>query len=236
MNNKILVIEDEEKILDVISSYLEKSGYSPICTARGEEGLSLAKTETPALIILDLMLPDISGEEVCRRIREFAPVPIIMLTAKVTEGDKLSGFESGADDYVTKPFSPRELMARVEAVLRRSMPAAEEETEFEQFCDGKIKMNTRLRQVAVKEQEIDLTPNEYLLLLALFADPGKVFSRNDLEKILSPGKQVPGGRIVDTYIKTIRKKIEENPAAPEYIKTVHGIGYKFSGSRDASHS
>jgi DNA-binding response OmpR family regulator len=233
VNKKILVIEDEEKISDVISSYLEKSGYTPVATTMGEEGLALAKAETPVLIILDLMLPDISGEEVCKRIREFASVPIIMLTAKVDEGDKLAGFESGADDYVTKPFSPRVLLARVEAVLRRVGAAPAEVPESKQFCDGKININTRLRQVLVENREIDLTPNEYLLLLSLLTEPGRIFSRNDLGEILSSGKQAPKGRIVDTYIKTIRKKIESNPAAPRYIRTVHGIGYKFTGTQDA---
>ncbi len=224
----ILVIDDEEKILEVICSYLEKAGYAVISALNGTDALKLFKKESPSLVILDLMLPDISGEDICRQIRTTSGVPVIMLTAKVDEEEKLTGFDAGADDYVTKPFSPRELMARVEAVLRRSKALLENEGEWKYVSNGEIMICDEEHRVIVRNTEIKLTPNEYNLLLTLADHPVRVFTREELVTLILGHDYEGYNRTIDTHIKTLRKKIEKTPEKPVYIITVHGIGYKFS--------
>jgi DNA-binding response OmpR family regulator len=226
------VVEDEEKILEVVSSYLEREGYSVLPAITGTEGLTAFERSTPDLVVLDLMLPDLPGEEVCRRIRRASRVPIIMLTAKVEEADKLRGFSLGADDYVVKPFSLRELVARIQALLRRSarepLPLVSPLT----FGEDELVMDFS-RQIVTREGEpVKLTPKEYRILLTLASHPGRVFARDELIRY-AIGEDFTGfDRTVDAHIKNLRKKLERDPNNPRYVLTVHGIGYRFSASLD----
>jgi DNA-binding response OmpR family regulator len=227
MMYNILVIEDEVKVSDVLKAYLENEGYKVYCTASGLEGIQLFDSIKFRLVILDLMLPDISGEEVCRRIREFSDVYIFMLTAKGTLNDKVEGLNMGADEYLVKPFSPRELTARVNALFRRL--GAEETSSFS-FDNGNLAIDGEKRSVRLGGQEVSLTPNEFDILLVLVKNKGKVLSREQLiEKVF--GIDFEGfDRTVDVHIKNLRKKIEEDSRNPKYILTVTRVGYKFGGS------
>lgn len=225
---KILVVDDEQKILDVVKAYLEKEGFHIVTAMDGETALNIFKTETIHLIILDLMIPKITGEEVCRKIRTFSNVPIIMLTAKVDEDEKIDGISMGADDYITKPFSVRELVVRIRALLRRSyndiIPAADVLT----FNNGDLEVDIKKMLVKKQGKPVNLTTNEFKVFTVLLTNPGQVFPREDLvEKAF--GIDYEGfDRTVDTYIKNIRQKIEDNDKYHKYITTVYGIGYKFS--------
>ena len=226
---KILVVDDEEKIIQVIQSYLEHEGFQVLPAINGTAALQLFDREAPDLVILDLMLPDISGEEICRTLRKKSRVPIIMLTAKVAENDLLQGLAIGADDYLTKPFSPRELVARVQALLRRSgeepMPLANSFS----FFSGDLTINSFQREVKKQGQPVNLTPNEYKMLMTLIKYPHKIFTRNELIAVVL-GEDFEGyDRTVDTHIKNLRHKIETDPKNPQYIITSHGIGYRFGG-------
>lgn len=226
---KILVVDDEVKIVEVVKSYLENSGYT-VCEAyNGREALTRYEKENPALVILDLMLPDISGEEICRALRKKSRVPIIMLTAKVEEEDVLTGLNIGADDYVTKPFSPRQLVARVEAVLRRAGDALVPLSSHLSFNNDELVIDTSKYEVKRNGRAVNLTPNELRLLLTLARYPDKTFTRDELI-YMALGEDFDGyDRTIDTYIKNIRQKIEPDPKNPKYILTVHGIGYRFGG-------
>lgn len=227
--NKILVVDDEAKIVEVVKSYLENSGYQVVEAYNGKEALEQFEQEKPALVILDLMLPDISGEEICKTLRKRSRVPIIMLTAKVEEEDILRGLNIGADDYVTKPFSPRQLVARVKAVLRRSEDALIPLSSLLSFNHGELVIDTLKYEVRRYEKPVNLTPNEYRLLLTLARYPDKTFTRDELIRI-GLGEDFDGyDRTIDTYIKNIRQKIEPDPKNPKYVLTVHGIGYRFGG-------
>ncbi|MBE3101100.1 MAG: response regulator transcription factor [Firmicutes bacterium] len=225
---KILVVDDELKVLEVVEAYLKNDGYETYIVATGTKALELFRTVNPDLIILDLMLPDMSGEEICRIIRSESRVPIIMLTAKSHEDDRISGISMGADDYLVKPFSPRELVVRVRAILRR-LSTTEPLTNLISFDKDHLQIDTIKHQVSRDGIILSLTPSEYKLLLLLASNPGRVFSRNELiERIL--GFDYNGyDRTIDTHIKNLRQKIENNMKSPEYIKTVFGIGYKFGG-------
>lgn len=229
VSKKILIVDDETKIVEVVKSYLENSGYS-VCEAyNGREALDKFEKENPALIILDLMLPDISGEEICRALRKKSRVPIIMLTAKVEEEDVLEGLNIGADDYVTKPFSPRQLVARVEAVLRRTSDALVPLSNLISFNNNELVIDTLKYEVKRYGDVINLTPNEYKLLLTMIKYPDKTFTREELISI-GLGEDFNGyDRTIDTHIKNIRQKIESDPKNPKYILTIHGIGYRFGG-------
>jgi DNA-binding response OmpR family regulator len=226
---KILIVDDEIKIVEVVKSYLENSGYS-VCEANnGKEALDKFEKENPALVILDLMLPDITGEEICKALRKKSRVPIIMLTAKVEEEDVLRGLNIGADDYVIKPFSPRQLAARVEAVLRRAGDALVPLSSLISFNNGELVIDTLKYEVKRYGKVINLTPNEYKLLLTMVKYPDKVFTREELISI-ALGEDFNGyERTIDTHIKNIRQKIESDPKNPKYILTIHGIGYRFGG-------
>lgn len=228
---KILVIDDEEKILDVIKAYLEKEGYTVLTETNGANALNTFKTVNPDLVILDLMLPGMSGEEICRKIRALSKVPILMLTAKVSEDDKVYGFTIGADDYLTKPFSPRELTMRVKAILRRTKNDLPLNDIF-MFNDGDLVIDTRSYEVKKKGRIVNLTPNEYKLLTVMAQNPNKVFTRSELiEKAF--GYDFDGfDRTIDAHIKNLRQKIEDDPKNPTYIKTVYGAGYKFGEEND----
>lgn len=226
MNKKILVVDDEIKILEVVKSYLEREGFSVITETNGNNVLDTFKKEKPDLVILDLMLPGISGEELCKRLRQFSNVPILMLTAKVQESDKINGFSIGADDYLTKPFSPRELVMRVKAILRRTtddVPLAE----VMSFNNDDLVVDLRAHTVRKKGVVVNLTPNEFKILKILIRNPNRVFTREELiEKVM--GFDYEGyDRTIDAHIKNLRQKIEDDTKNPVYIKTVYGVGYKF---------
>lgn len=224
----ILIIEDEESVSEVLKAYLEKEGYKVSSTTRGLEGIELFKTIDFKLVILDLMLPDISGEEVCKIIREKSNVHIFMLTAKGALNDRVEGLNIGADEYLIKPFSPRELTARVNALFRR-LSMQEEKKEELLFNDGRLSVDYDKRVVRVNGEETPFTPNEFDILYTLIINKGKVLSREQLiDKIF--GMDFDGyDRTVDVHIKNIRKKIEEDTRNPKYVVTVIKVGYKFGG-------
>lgn len=226
---KILVVDDEPKIVEVVKSYLENRGFAVVAAYSGLEALAKFETENPSLVILDLMLPDITGEEICQALRKKSRVPIIMLTAKVEEEDILRGLNIGADDYVTKPFSPRQLVARVEAVLRRAGDALVPLASILSFNQGELVIDTLKYEVKRNGEIINLTPNEYKLLLTLVRYPDKTFTREELIT-MAFGDDFNGyDRTIDAHIKNLRQKIEKDPKKPEYILTVYGVGYRFGG-------
>jgi DNA-binding response OmpR family regulator len=229
---KVLVVDDEPKIREVVSSYLDKAGFEPLAAGTGAEALEIFEKSAPALVILDLMLPDLPGEDVCRRLRSRSRVPIIMLTAKAAEDDSVRGLSLGADDYVTKPFSPRELMARVEAVLRRSTGEMAILAERLSFCGGDLSIDPRTNVVRKGGVPITLTPRELRLLTLLAGNPGRVFSREELIERALGGDFAGSDRTVDVHVKNLRHKIETDPGDPRYVRTVHGMGYRFCTEAD----
>jgi two-component system OmpR family response regulator len=227
---KILVIEDEENVLEVVKVYLEKDGYEVFVSTTGKKGLQLFSQHQPDILILDLMLPDITGEEICQQIRKQSNVPILMLTAKSAVEDRISGLSMGADDYLVKPFSPRELVVRVRTVLRRANPL-EPLSDILSFRNGDLKIDAVKHIIYKKEKEISLTPVEYKLFMLFVRNPTKVFSRDELiNKVLGPDFE-GYDRTIDAHIKNIRHKIEEDSKNPQYILTVFGMGYKFEGEK-----
>ena len=226
---RILVVDDEKRILDVVKAYLEKDGFEVVTALDGESALKIFKNEVIHLIILDLMLPKISGEEVCSKIRTTSDVPIIMLTAKVDEDDRIDGITIGADDYLTKPFSTRELVVRVRALIRRSYKESSPLADYLTFNNHDLEID--IKRVIVKKHglPVNLTTNEFKVLVALLTNPGQVFSRDQLVN-KAFGVDYDGfDRTVDSYIKNIRQKIEDIPKEPQYIITIYGLGYKFIG-------
>ncbi len=222
----ILIAEDEEKIAKVVCDYLEKAGYRTSCHLTGDKVISHVKNKPTDLVILDIMLPGRDGISLCREIRSFTNIPVIMMTAKVEEVDRLVGFELGADDYICKPFSPRELVARVRAVLKRSLP--ESAPAGKNLIHGCICVNESSRKVTVNEREIKLTPNEYGLLVAMVRNPGHVFSRNELLNLVQ-GYQYEGyDRTIDSHIKNLRKKMNRALPDTEFITSIYGVGYKLN--------
>jgi len=230
MNNKIkiLVVDDEQNILNVVKAYLEKEGFEVISAMDGEAALNIFNNETIHLIVLDLMLPKISGEKVCSIIRSTSTVPIIMLTAKAEEDDKIEGISMGADDYLTKPFSVRELVVRVRALIRRSYRDIFPLADILNFNNGDLEIDIKKMLVKKYGEAVNLTANEFKVLKILLTNPGQVFSREQLvDKAF--GTDYDGfDRTVDTYVKNIRQKIEDNPKEPKYITTIYGAGYKFA--------
>ncbi|GAA0775006.1 response regulator transcription factor [Clostridium subterminale] len=227
MQVDILIVEDEVKILEVLEAYLKKAGYSVITAINGSEAIYKYKQYNPRLIILDLMLPDITGEKICEIIRKESEVPIIMLTAKVEEESILECFSLGTDDYITKPFSPKQVVARVNAVLKRALNYKRDNVLS--FNKGNLVINLDTYEVRHGNNLIELTPSEFKILLALCESPKKVFTRGELlDRALGDDSDVYD-RIIDSHIKNLRSKIEDNSKNPKYILTVHGIGYKFGG-------
>ncbi len=221
---RVLVVDDDEKTVELVKLYLNRDGYRVLTAYDGTEALRLARESHPDLIVLDLMLPGIDGLKVCQTLRDESDVPIIMLTARTRDEDKLTGLGIGADDYVTKPFSPKELAARVRAVLRR-LPGERGPAEIKR---GKVSVNFAKHEASIDGKPLRLTPIEFKLLGNLIKEPGKVFSRADLiEKAL--GYDYKGyDRTIDVHILNLRRKLEPDPSHPRYIKTVYGAGYKFS--------
>ena len=222
-DKRVLVIDDDAKTVDLVKLYLDRDGYQVLTAYNGVEALRLAREGHPDLIVLDLMLPDIDGLEICRTLRREVDVPIIMLTARTTDQDKLTGLDLGADDYVTKPFSPKELAARVRAVLRR-LPG---DRGPEEIKAGKLSMNLATHEARFGGRPLSLTSLEFRLLGILAKEPGRVHSRTSLiEEAL--GYDFEGfDRTIDVHILNLRRKVEPDPSHPRYIQTVYGVGYKF---------
>ncbi|MGI6004909.1 MAG: response regulator transcription factor [Christensenellales bacterium] len=225
----ILVVDDEPKITQVVSSFLESRDYRVFAAEDGRRALEIFDAQNIALVVLDLMLPDISGEEVCRAIRKKSRVPIIMLTAKIQESDLLQGLEIGADDYMTKPFSLKELHARIEAVLRRAAGDLLPLTVKNSFGGGDLSVDFEKGIIRKKQKAVNLTPSELKILSALIKYPGKVFTRSELIEIALGGEFEGYDRAVDSHIKNLRQKIEDDPKSPVYVLTIHGVGYRFGG-------
>jgi DNA-binding response OmpR family regulator len=230
MSKTILVVDDEPEIVRFVRAYLEDAGYRVVIAGDGQEALFVARHEKPDLVILDLMMPGMDGWDFIRRYREERDTPIVVLTARVEESDQVLGLELGADDYVTKPFSPRALVARVRAVLRR---AQGEPTPAAVLRGGDVVLDRETRTVTLGGDPVDLTPTEFDLLEVLMAAPGRVFTRAKLlDRALGSEADV-FERTVDAHVKNLRRKVEPDPSNPRYVVTVRGAGYKFSGDVDA---
>jgi len=224
MAGHILIVEDEQKIAVLLQDYLEKAGYSAGILSRGDQVLAWIKRNPPDLMLLDIMLPGMDGIELCREARKYSALPIIMITAKVEEVDRLIGLEIGADDYICKPFSPREVVARVKAVLRRTHP----EPAGKQLTVGPLVLDESTYQAKIGGSELELTPSEFRLLQVFMSQPGRVFSRDEL-LVRAQGYDCEGyDRTIDSHIKNLRKKIAVHLPDQEVINTVYGVGYKLS--------
>jgi DNA-binding response OmpR family regulator len=227
----VLVVDDEVRIRDLVRRYLEHDGHQVLTAGTGADALDIAAHTKVDLIVLDLRLPDIGGEDVAAEIRRTSDVPILMLTAKVDERDRIHGLEVGADDYVTKPFSPRELVLRVGAILRRGR-APSADSSAESFGGGLLVIDETLRRVTIDGRLVELTPTEWGVLLALAAQPGRVCSRYELINRVR-GYEFDGyERTVDSHVKNLRRKIEPDPTQPTVVQTVTGVGYRLGLSRD----
>ncbi len=229
MTGPILIVEDDKKTASLVALYLEREGFEAIIAYDGEQALELARRHHPIFVILDLMLPLIDGWEVCRQLRQSSDVPILILSAREEEVDRVSGLTLGADDYVVKPFSPRELVARVKAILRRGrLPATKDKALLS--YEGLV-LDQGKRKVTLNDRLIILTPHEFNLLQTLMGFPGKVFTREELLSRLYPRHEaIVIDRVVDVHIGKLRQKIEKDPSDPRFILTVRGIGYKFADS------
>lgn len=235
MNNiNILIVEDEKGISKIIKSYLEKEGYNVFQAFDGKEGLNYFENEEIDLILLDLMIPEISGEELIKEIRNKSNVPVIMVTAKVNEEDIINGLKLGADDYMTKPFSPKELVQRIKTVLRRIEKYNIPRADIIKTTDGRLEMDLEYNRFFKDGKEISLTKNEFQIVKTLFSNPNKIFTREEIIEITFGFDYDAYDRAIDTHIKNIRQKIEDNPKKPSYIKTIYGMGYKSGGVDDVS--
>ncbi|MDR1221192.1 MAG: response regulator transcription factor [Treponema sp.] len=228
----VLVVDDEEKIRGLVQSYLEANGYTALCAKNGGEGMDLFEKNAVSLILLDLMLPDFSGEEFCRAIRETSNIPIIMVTAKVEETDIIRGLKMGADDYVTKPFSPRQLMARVDAALRRAGDAENSRRRSNRFLQRHdLIIDTEQRSVTRDGKAIALTRDEYNILALLMSRQAKIFTRDEILESIKGGDYEAFDRVIDAHIKKLRAKIGDDSKSPKYIATVYGVGYRIGGTQ-----
>jgi DNA-binding response OmpR family regulator len=232
MSSTVLVVEDEPKLRELVRAYLERDGLGVLSTGSGAEAITLAAHGEPDLIVLDLGLPDVPGEEVAREIRLASDVPILMLTAKAAEEDRIAGLELGADDYLTKPFSPRELVLRAQAILRRGRDSGPSPARLA-FGDGELLIDEDRRTVVVRGQPAELTPTEWGVLVVLARVPGRVYSRYELINIIR-GYEFSGyERTIDSHVKNLRRKIELDRGAPRIIETVLGGGYRLALRRAA---
>ncbi len=225
MTKTILVVDDEQRLVSLVQTYLTQEGFRVVTAPNGKEALTVARDEKPDLIILDIMMPEMDGYEFMRQHRTERNTPIILLTARVDDEERVIGLEIGADDYVTKPFRPRELMARVRAVLRRS---GSDDPAAKVLQAQDITLDREERTVCVGDRYVDLTPSEFDLLAALMSSPGRVYSRLDLLDIIQGIRYEGYERTIDTHIKNLRAKIEPNPREPRYIETLYGVGYRFA--------
>ena len=226
----ILVVDDEVKIRQLVGAYLEREGHTVLLADTGLTALDVAQRVRPDLLVLDLGLPDLPGEEVLRLLRRTADIPVIMLTARAAEGDRVMGLRLGADDYVTKPFSPRELMARVEAVLRRAGSGLAQRTPS--FAGGRLTVDAERREVTLDGQLLELTRSEFDLLSALASRPGRVWSRYELVSRVQGHGYEGYERTVDAHVKNLRRKLGDDPHQPDFVVTVPGVGYKFGAPPD----
>ncbi len=224
MPGKILVVDDEMEIVDLVRSYLTQAGFRVVAAYDGEDALIQFALESPDLIILDLMLPKLDGFDVARKIRQKSSVPILMLTARSQAEDRVAGLELGADDYVPKPFNPRELVARARAILRR----IQERPQMRKIEAGELLIDMEAIEARWKERLLDLTPMEFQLLAAMASEPGRAFSREQLLEVLTGTAYASTARAIDTHIKNLRKKMGDDPRKPQWILTVAGIGYKYA--------
>lgn len=227
----VLIVEDDIKTASLISLYLQREGFETSVARDGLEAVTLARQTNHVLVILDLMLPLLDGYEVCRKIREFSDVPILMLTAKGEEFDRVLGLTIGADDYVVKPFSPRELVARIKAILRRTGTAGKEKQD--RLSMGGLVLDGQNHEVTVDNRRIALTPSEFKLLVLLMRSPGRLFTREQLLEALYPEGEEVIDRVIDVHIGKLRQKIEKDPADPRFILTVRGFGYRFAQPEDS---
>jgi DNA-binding response OmpR family regulator len=232
MATTILVVEDEVKIRELLRSYFEREGFDVVSTGSGADAIGLARTAAPDLVVLDLGLPDVAGESVLTEIRHVCPVPVLMLTAKAAEQDRIHGLELGADDYVTKPFSPREVVLRAKAILRRGL-APSEAAGPASFGGGELSIDEDRRVVCVRGEAVDLTPTEWGVLVALTRTPGRVYSRYELINRVR-GYEFEGyERTIDSHVKNLRRKIERDLRSPTIVETVLGAGYRLGLAADA---
>ena len=227
MATKVLAVDDEKIIIKGLKFSLERDGFEVICAYDADEALALAESENPDIILLDVMLPGLSGYEVCERIREYSDVPIIMLSAKGEDMDKIMGLEYGADDYITKPYNILEVKARIKVVLRRRTSNSKEEEASNEIVYGLLRLNLDSRTLYIDGRDADLTVIEFNLLEAMAKHPNKVFSRQDLLKIVRGEVDKADARSIDVHIRRLREKIEENPSSPKYVHTKWGVGYYF---------
>ena len=228
----VLVVEDERKIRDLVRVYLEREGHSVVTTGSGAEALALVETVAPDLIVLDLRLPDVSGEAVAAEVRRSRSTPILMLTAKSSEADRIAGLELGADDYLTKPFSPRELALRVYAILRRAAGGGGHLSGPVSFGAGALLLDEARHEAVVRGRRVELTPTEWAVLVTLAGSPGRVFSRSELVN-RTRGYDFGGyERTVDSHVKNLRRKVEVDPRQPQVVETVLGAGYRLALTRD----
>ena len=225
MAKHVLVVDDETKIVEVVGDYLRSAGFSVTAAADAGDALASARARPPDLVVLDLGLPGLDGLDVARELRRTSPVPIVMLTARGEETDRVLGLELGADDYIVKPFSPRELVARVRAVLRRTDGPPQER---ERFAVGEVTVDAGRRRVTVGDQDVELTATEFDLLVEMARHPGRVFTRAQLLGATHGAVVESYDRTVDAHVKNIRRKLEPDPRQPRYLLTVHGVGYRFA--------
>ncbi len=228
LNKGIVVIDDDPSVQAVVRAYLERDGFLVNVAGTGAEGLAVAERDSPCLVVLDLMLPDCSGEDLARKIRARSDVPILMLTAKASEEERVFGLGLGADDYLTKPFSQRELVARVRAILRRTQGPEVPLVKALSFDNGSLQIDTVIHEVRVHGDLIELTPNEYRLLVTLARYPGRVYSRFELINHVQGYEYKGYERTIDAHVKNLRKKIEPDPRHPRYVETVFGVGYRLA--------
>lgn len=222
---RILVVEDDTRTANLVALYLRNEGFSTHIANDGKQALEMAERLNPMFVVLDLMLPELDGWDVCRELRKISDVPILILTARDEEGERIRGLSLGADDYVVKPFSPGELVARVQAILRRYTPRKSRDGIF---SHNKLSLDPARKKVTLRGTSVSLTPSEYTLLHTLISSPGKVFSRDELINRLYPDGDDVIGRVVDVHVGELREKIEEDRAKPEYVLTVRGFGYQFA--------
>jgi DNA-binding response OmpR family regulator len=228
---RILIVDDEKKIVNTVSAYLEKEGFATIEAYDGEAALKLWREESPDLVVLDILMPGVNGLEFCREVRQTSNTPIIILSAKSEEADKLIGLELGADDYMTKPFSARELVARIRAVLRRSR--LEAEMEERPIAEGPLVIYRERHQAEIDGRELTLTPTEFDILVILASTPGRVYSRGQIVKSIQGGFYEGYERTVDSHIKNLRRKLANEAEEWDFIETVYGVGYRFLAQRKA---
>jgi DNA-binding response OmpR family regulator len=229
-SNPVLIVEDDRKTASLVALYLEREGFKTVAAHDGDQALELARRHNPVFVVLDLMLPKMDGWEVCRTIRRSSDVPILILTAREEEMDRVLGLSLGADDYVVKPFSPRELVARVKAILRRTRSESREQKNLLSF--GRLVLDLQKRRVTLNNRPISLTRFEYNLLATFMAARGKIFSREELLTCLYPSGEAVIDRVIDVHIGKLRQKIEDDVSTPRYILTVRGLGYRFADDDD----